>query len=325
MKGIMTMTEIEYQEGRFFLKKLITQTAKDQPEIFDINWYIGYFESELQQHIEFTNTGICRPRSLFKENALQVEEYCNYCRAKKIFRLNFSDLEMHKFLCKTNKEMHDFNLNIILKKNGQAASCFKENSFIYPYSLNTFCCNCEEKHVYLFKFKVDLEFSDKEQIYTSKCSVTKIAQYPYSIKNDFHELLKFNNKTIEAYRKELINAEKAFCENMSAAAFLYLRRVFEALINKEYKQLAEVKENAKFGEKLKAVDGVLHIFPEELSHNRNKVYNLLSEEIHSSMENYKEKDWKEMYCLLRGIIVRILEKWSEKKELKDQNKKLQNY
>ena len=107
----------------------------------------------------------------------------------------------------------------------------------------------------------------------------------------------------------------------SIASFVYLRRIYEHMVEKEYANLPDTikKSNASFDEKMKAVDNKMHIIPPELDSQKSKIYSVLSKGIHE----YEEDECYELYPAMRTIIILMLESYLSDKESKQQLKEIE--
>lgn len=158
---------------------------------------------------------------------------------------------------------------------------------------------CKRIHYYTLMFKGN--------------TVTKIGQYPSFASKEEHEIKKYKNlKIIKKYYIELIRSINAYSQHMGIASFVYLRRIYEHIIETEYSKLPKEEQNLKanFDEKMKAVDNKMHIIPTELDSQKSKIYSVLSKGIHE----YDEDECYEMYPVIRNVILLILNRYLAQKE-----------
>src|SRR5699024_9976862 len=104
------------------------------------------------------------------------------------------------------------------------------------------CAKCGEAHYYSLLFKGN--------------TVTKIGQYPSFSKSEVQSLRKYKN-LISKYYPELTRSVNAYSQGMGVAAFIYLRRILEYLVESKYNGDA----SWKFIEKLKEVEKTEEIIP----------------------------------------------------------------
>lgn len=173
----------------------------------------------------------------------------------------------------------------------------ESNNFCIDIKLR--CAKCGETHYYTLIFNGN--------------SITKIGQYPSFTGKEKHELEKYKN-IISKYYIELIRSVNAYSQHMGIAAFVYLRRIYEHIVETEYAKLSEtdINNKASFDEKMKIVDKQINIIPTELDAHKSKIYSVLSKGIHE----YEEEECYEMYPMMKAIIIIILDKYLSEKEKK---------
>lgn len=152
------------------------------------------------------------------------------------------------------------------------------------------CAKCGEAHYYSLLFKGN--------------TVTKIGQYPSFSKSEVQSLRKYKN-LISKYYPELTRSVNAYSQGMGVAAFIYLRRILEYLVESKYNGDA----SWKFIEKLKEVEKTEEIIPEELSAVKEEIYSVLSKGIHE----YEEDECMELYLAVKYVIERMLDLELERK------------
>ena len=110
---------------------------------------------------------------------------------------------------------------------------------------------------------------------------------------------------------------------MGIAAFVYLRRIYEHIVETEYDRIygADKNEKASFDEKMKAVDKEMNIIPPELDTQKSKIYSVLSKGIHE----YEEEECYEIYPMMKTVIIIMLDKYLMEKERKKQLNKLEQF
>lgn len=228
-------------------------------------------------------------------------DYCDYCSENSVFEWN-NDQYIHDMFCKLS-EYNTESQNPIIRSINEP---HRNQPFFIDYLF--FCTGCKRIHYYTLMFKGN--------------TVTKIGQYPSLASKEEHEIQKYKNlKVIKKYYIELIRSVNAYSQHMGIASFVYLRRIYEHIVEKEYAKLSDTikKSNASFDEKMKAVDNKMHIIPPELDSQKSKIYSVLSKGIHE----YEEDECYELYPAMRTIIILMLENYLSDKESKQQLKEIE--
>jgi hypothetical protein len=138
--------------------------------------------------------------------------------------------------------------------------------------------------------------------------IMKIGQYPSFASEEAAKVKKYKN-IIPKYYEELTRSLNSYSQGMNIGAFVYLRRIYEHLIESRYSG----NDNTKFIDKLKAVEAEEKIIPEDLTEVKNQLYEVLSKGVHE----YTENDCGRMYPFLRFCIEAILDEELAKKERKE--------
>ena len=215
---------------------------------------------------------------------IRIDDYCQNCDAEKVFsnevKENFNELLADTF--KVIGGPPD--------RNGPAPSDFyKDKEYFINMTLH--CAKCDEPHYYSLLFKGD--------------TVTKIGQYPSFSKVSAQDLKKYKKLISKCY-PELTKSVNAYSQGMGVAAFVYLRRILEYLIESKFNG----EPSLKFIDKLKEVEKTETIIPSELSEIKAEIYSILSKGIHE----YAEDECMQLYLSVKFIIERILDLELEKKE-----------
>ena len=228
-------------------------------------------------------------------------DYCDYCSENSVFEWNY-DLSFHDIFCKLAEYNKDSQSPIFRS----ITEPYRNQPVFIDYLF--FCTGCKRIHYYTLMFKGN--------------TVTKIGQYPSLSSKEEHEIQKYKRlKVIKKYYIELIRSVNAYSQHMGIASFVYLRRIYEHIIETEYSKLPNEEQNpkAKFDDKMKAVDNKLHIIPPELDSQKSKIYSVLSKGIHE----YEEDECYELYPAMKTIILLILENYLSDKESKQQLKEIE--
>ncbi|MDE6004153.1 MAG: hypothetical protein K2G88_02055 [Oscillospiraceae bacterium] len=218
-------------------------------------------------------------------------DYCDYCSENSVFKWN-NDQYIHDMFCKLS-EYNIESQNPIIRSINEP---HRNQPFFIDYLF--FCTGCKRIHYYTLMFKGN--------------TVTKIGQYPSFASKEKLELKKYKKLNIvKKYYIELMHSVDAYSQHMGIAAFVYLRRIYEHIVETEYSKLSmEKNEKASFDEKMKAVDKEIHIIPEALASQKSKIYSVLSKGIHE----YDEDECYEMYPVIRNVILFILNRYLAQKE-----------
>ena len=92
---------------------------------------------------------------------------------------------------------------------------------------------------------------------------------------------------------------------MGVAAFVYLRRILEHLVEKRFTG----DKALKFSDKLHEVEKNERIIPIELNPIKNQIYAILSKGVHE----YEENECLELFLAVKFVIERMLDMELEKK------------
>lgn len=229
-------------------------------------------------------------------------DYCDHCSENSVFEWNY-DLSFHDIFCKLAEYNKD-SQNPIFRG---ITEPYRNQPVFIDYLF--FCTGCKRIHYYTMMFKGN--------------TVTKIGQYPSFASKEKVELKKYKNlKIVKKYYIELMRSVDAYSQHMGIAAFVYLRRIYEHIVETEYSKLSiEKNEKASFDEKMKAVDKEIHIIPDALASQKSKIYSVLSKGIHE----YDEDECYEMYPVIRNVILFILNRYlaqKDEKKLQEDARKL---
>ena len=217
---------------------------------------------------------------------ISINAYCEHCASEKVFTNDVSETMQEIFsedafraagrvpqgMTPSNPEEYlsdkSFFLNLVLK-----------------------CALCGEVHYYSLLFTGD--------------KVQKIGQFPSYTSAEIKELVKYKN-IIPKYYVELTRSVSAYSQRMGVAAFTYLRRILEDLVDKRIKD----KEGKKFIDKLKEVEETERIIPENLASVKAQIYAILSKGVHE----YDDEECLRLYLAVKYVITSILDVEIKKKE-----------
>jgi len=222
-------------------------------------------------------------------NTIKVELYCPICQEKRVFKCGDTD-----------KYGYDLNQNSTTRNK---AVLTKSNLLIiYNFS-------CEYNH----RFRMIMETLGNNEL-------IKIGQFPSpmffsdKINNDIFKILDKNEKNY------YLLSVKSHNNNLNIASFVYLRRVFESLLDKAIKQSNTNFDGMKTKEKIKQLvkEGLLNDML--MNTGYNVLYSLLSDGVH----NLSEEQCKEQYELLKSAVEIILEDEIYKRNLEKRKKSIGN-
>jgi hypothetical protein len=149
--------------------------------------------------------------------------------------------------------------------------------------------------------------------YRSGNELVKIGQFPSKAEMDFGRLDDAHKELSADFRKELGTAIGLFAHGVGIGAFVYLRRIFEQLVEEARAAASNAGElndeeygRSKMVEKIQLLQGHL---PSRLVRSAN-MYSVLSKGIHE----LSEEECKEQFPLIRQAIHLILSQRHEEKE-----------
>lgn len=217
-----------------------------------------------------------------------IEAYCDVCEKTRSFKLDANSTNCKWFFGYITTRSSS------KKVNGGTFSVVDKPYFI---QFAFVCTHCGEVH------------------YMSTCCVNdgvmKYGQFPPFANESEHDFVKYKN-VISKYYIELKRSVNAYSQNMGIAAFVYLRRIFEHLVEKEYASIKTPSGKESFDEKMKVVDKEIGIIPVELDAVKSLIYSVLSKGVHE----YEEEECLEVYPYMQFIITQILDKYLAEKERK---------
>ncbi len=220
---------------------------------------------------------------------LIIEAYCEECDKIRSFKSeSYQWSSLHSFtLQMCNRLSSPGNHNVFDKEDGTCEIILT-------------CTHCGAEHRVCAKYAPDY--------------IIKYGQYPSYASGKETEIIKYKN-ILPKYYIELKRSVNAYSQHMGIAAFVYLRRILEHLVDKEYTYLDSATAQPNFDDKLKAVDAHLKIIPPELNSVRPQIYSVLSKGVHE----YDEDECYDLYPAMQYIITKILDRYlfekQEKKKL----------
>ncbi|MCG3089147.1 hypothetical protein [Sporosarcina cyprini] len=194
---------------------------------------------------------------LYMNRAVQFDSHCIECGKDSTFR----------FYSRNQGNTSEYHQNRYLIDYSEIYS--------YPVPLQVaFKCQRDVNHIYSFNFKV----SQKE--------VIKIGQYPSSASIDLAEIQKYR-KALKGDYRDFSKSIGLFSHGVGAGSFVYLRRIFENLIEEKRQEALKegtwddsVYQQSRMDEKINLLR---HLLPAILVETRS-IYGILSKGIHELSE-----------------------------------------
>ena len=296
--------------------KSVDKTAHKGHFSGEINLVSFLENSPNYKEVKLTNDQF---KELEKYNGeFNIELFCFKCSKEKTFR-SYNDTERFRSISDWKKK----NMHLYLTRSIIPSRATPSNAKIsYEHSLygSDFvvikfkCTQCEQEYFFALLLK---EYSEKD------FSIIKVGQYP-----SFGQLSTIG---IEKYKSELNNYFNEFKSSLNCysqgkgiAAFVYLRRILEHLIDTKYKSVEDQNSEDKFIEKLKKIEKREDVIPEELECVKKQIYSILSKGVHE----YSEEECMELYDCVKLIVEAILdtelEKRNRQKKVKEATLKIGN-
>lgn len=252
-------------------------------------------ENKINTELLFLNLGLYEPVPFDEKNAIEIESllinnskdilfdcFCIECKKDSTFKYSFSE-------GKKNYNINNYENDIMVRM----------NAYSTPLVL-VFKCQRDFKHAYSFMFRI------------TNNKITKTGQFPSIASLESHSIDKYR-KILKDDHREFTKALGLYSHGIGAGSFVYLRRIFENLIEdarqtalKETRIDDTIFQQSKMDEKIKLLEDYLPIF---LVENR-KLYSILSKGIHE----LNEKDCLELFPNVKLAIELILDEKIHKLE-----------
>ncbi len=252
-----------------FIENIIENEPPYKKIDFDVNWYT----------------------KLINVSEISINAFCDNCDAESVFTSNIMD-DIRSTMAKDVIRLHGGSsvMPVTLETIKKQSVEDRVRGKTYLLGLNLKCAKCGEVHYFSL-------------IFTETFAV-KIGQYPSYAHNETRNIKKYKN-LISKYYPELTRSINAYSQGMGVAAFVYLRRILEYLVDKKFTG----DKSLKFADKLNAVEKSERIIPEELEPIKNQIYVILSKGVHE----YEEDECMTLYMAVRFVIERILDIELDKK------------
>ena len=276
----MKKNVFDVTEQRVFIEYIIQNEPPYRRIEFDIEWYNNFLNV----------------------NEITVKMFCNNCNSDSVFTAEIKDditKAMAKDIANTTNRIP---INPEFAKKQSIESKVQGKLYFLSFALE--CAKCGELHFVSILFNENI--------------AVKIGQYPSYTSNEIQDIRKYKN-LISKYYPELTKSVSAYSQGMGVASFVYLRRIFEHLVEKEFARIEENPSGKEgFDDKMKKVDKVIGIIPEELNGVKSKIYTVLSKGVHE----YEEEECYELYPCMKFVVLQILDRYLYEKQRKERLKSI---
>lgn len=232
--------------------------------------------------------------ALAQQKSIKLDSYCETCSKERTFLQNHLDNSLQSLRREAMKRSPRPDEG----GEGKSSTIKHDDAEAYESHFIAFvvnCAYCEEEHFYAFRI--------------DGSSICKIGQYP-SFSHEKTVLLQRYKNLISKYYVELTSAMNVYSQKLGIAAFVYLRRILEHLIDTKYFRLPDANEQAKFIEKLKAVEKTEVVIPNELAETKEQIYSVLSKGVHE----YTEPECLALFEAVLHVVTVILDQELYKRE-----------
>ena len=258
----------------------------------------GKFIEETPPYVKI-NLTVEDIKKLANTSFCSINQYCFNCGRDSVFI--YKDEYLHYFYDINGAHNYQklttdqINEKIQEKPQESKKEIYKEVSF--------YCAKCHERHEFFFT--------------TDRNYIMKVGQNPSFSDLQGIDANKYKN-LIPKYFIEFKSSLNCYSQHKGIAAFVYLRRILENLVEKKIKEL-NIKEtkNMHFVDKLKKVQQKEAIIPSELEEIKDQLYKVLSKGVHE----YEEEECLEMYDYVKLVIEEILDKQLSEKIRQEKIKK----
>lgn len=276
-------------------------------------------EKGLYDTIEITSENINELADLVGGH-VKINSYCPKCKEKRVFFcepisiFNRDDGEVKEY---SLEEQIIFNHRFLNNPRPSFTNSPKEawqwNNLMTAYTVRVmvirFYCAMDDSH------RIDFI------VLTEGNTLRKIGQYPSFADLSFPELKNYKKVMGDDDEKELKRAIGLYANGIGVGSFVYLRRIFERIIDRvskkafeENKVSEEEYKKANFGEKIKLLSDYL---PKSLSGN-SVFYGIVSKGIH----DLSEDECIEYFPVLRSFIMMVFKQWERMREDDEEEKSL---
>ena len=256
--------------------------------LFDFTVQRDFIENILQNEPPYKKFefDIAWYSKLINISEISISAFCDNCDEERIFTTNIYD-DMRNTIGKDVIRLQGGTPMLTTKKQS-LSDRLQGKSYLLGIEMR--CAKCGELHYF--------------SLVLMENTVIKIGQYPSYASSEVKDVKKYKN-LISKYYPELTRSISAYSQGMGVAAFVYLRRILEHLVEKKFTG----EKTLKFTEKLYEVEKKEQIIPDELEPIKNQIYSILSKGVHQ----YEENECLELYLAVKFVIERMLDIELEKK------------
>lgn len=241
--------------------------------------------------------------------------YCKDCSEMRIF-------SMKPISCISQTGSEKFEVTDLGGYLSRVQNVYKMASIPYPGEAGTDVewfwakSECfEDTRIIVFRYMCSLNENHRIDyiVRTEANMLWKIGQYPSVADLAFLELNTYNKVIDEESRKELRRAIGLYAQGIGIGSYVYLRRVFERILDKAKEQACQNGEldisafnAARVAERIPMLKDYL---PEMMVRNAS-IYGIISKGIHE----LSESDCISFFPIMKDSIYMILSKWEEKRK-----------
>lgn len=215
----------------------------------------------------------------------------------------------------------------ILKIKTYCIDCIHENSMnVYINEVNCFGSRiCDSLHDYI-KITIECVADNTHKmdfiLHVEDDIAEIVGAYPNKLKLKYINYKKYE-KHLKKHYKALINAEKVHEIEASAGAFVYLRRIFEDIIEEKHMK-ADLNEKDEDDYKNNNMKKKVKMLKSDLSNiiseNCTDIYGVLSKGVHQ----LTDEECSQYFYVMRDLIISILDEELSKIENEKNTKKVIN-
>lgn len=279
-------------------------------------------KSGLYDEIEITKDNIFHLIDLIN-GKVKIDEYCPSCGEKRVFNMEpivyYRHIEINNnytptLLADELESLQKFGYGKIIDD--------EEGSATLEWDWKNWELD-DTVRIMVFKFSCSMEVSHKIDyiVITDGCNIKKIGQYPSVADLSFPELKEYDKILSKEDMKEFRRAIGLFAQGIGVGSFVYLRRIFERIIDKAKEKAINDKmldektyKDAHVDQRIKMLSNYL---PKTLVESTN-FYGIVSKGIHE----LSEEECILYFPVLRDFIFMILRQWEQIRKDKEAEKQL---
>lgn len=256
------------------------------------------------------------------DGKVRISAYCKKCKAERVFTMEpyiyFAEDRSGCYSQKLSEEVLRIQ-RLYVSEDAQSSdeSTSKENT---RWQWKNWQIE-DESRILVFKFVCSM--NDKHYldyiVSTEENKFRKIGQYPSVADLTFPELNEYKKVMSEDDRKEFRRAIGLYASGIGAGAYVYLRRIFESLLEQAKGKAGDAIDikafnNAHVGKKITMLSSYL---PSALTSN-TVLYGILSKGIHE----LTEEQCLTYFPVLKDCLYMILDQWEEMRKKEEKEKSI---